>query len=257
MINDPFFKLPRAEYKPRGEHSERKHSKFAASAATRWFACPGSIALSEGIPDKPSPYAEEGTRAHELLEKMVKGETVESNATNEMFYNCVRVKDFLRALCGQHPDADFLIEERVSLGFIHPEAYGTLDYAIVDYFGTLHILDFKYGMSFVSPLENLQFLFYALAVAHSHHWNFKSVRMWTLQPRVKNCDDGFPFWEIPIGELRKRIDVFEKAISDVNNFPNKYVEGEHCRWCRAQSICPEKQGKKFEKAKSIFTMAPV
>lgn len=44
------------------------HSSLGASAAERWLNCPGSIAMSKGMPNKSSIYAMEGTAAHSLGE---------------------------------------------------------------------------------------------------------------------------------------------------------------------------------------------
>ncbi|MFQ5510125.1 MAG: DUF2800 domain-containing protein, partial [Leptospirillia bacterium] len=32
----------------------RAHSRLGASAAERWMACPGSVLMSDGIPDQPT-----------------------------------------------------------------------------------------------------------------------------------------------------------------------------------------------------------
>ena len=54
------------------KHKQRAHSKFSASGAERWFACPGSVELSEGVPDKETEWSKEGTLAHEVLEEIMK-----------------------------------------------------------------------------------------------------------------------------------------------------------------------------------------
>ena len=48
------------------------HAKLSPSASSRWIACPGSVQLCEKInrEEKPSPYAEEGTKAHNLSQLM-------------------------------------------------------------------------------------------------------------------------------------------------------------------------------------------
>lgn len=45
-----------------------KHALLSASASHRWLNCTPSVRLSEGIPDKGSEYAQEGTDAHSLCE---------------------------------------------------------------------------------------------------------------------------------------------------------------------------------------------
>lgn len=48
------------------------HAQLGPSGASRWMACPGSVRLSAGLPDESSPFAEEGTKAHELAEICLK-----------------------------------------------------------------------------------------------------------------------------------------------------------------------------------------
>lgn len=239
-------------------HGTRKHSKFSASGAARWFTCPGSVALSEGVPSKDSIYSLEGTLAHEVLESIFqKGSgNYPEKATPEMIAYAEETASFIIKIHDQANSAcDFLVEEKVHLDFIHPQAFGTLDYSIVEHFGTLHILDFKYGMSLVSPVENLQFIFYALGVAHRYDWNFARIRMWTLQPRARS--GGYTFWEITTDELRKYISKFKDAVARVEKFPEQYVEGSHCHWCSGKVKCPLKQEGKIEKAKSVFLAHPI
>lgn len=49
------------------------HAKLSPSSAERWMSCPGSVALNEGKEDRGSSYAAEGTAAHELAEKILRG----------------------------------------------------------------------------------------------------------------------------------------------------------------------------------------
>src|SRR5665213_1028404 len=185
------------------KHGERAHSKFSASGADRWFNCPGSVELSEGQPDKSSPWAIEGTEAHEVLEKIMLQELRSYPADmhedeeerhflqkvpKEMYQHAVNAARFILDL-GRKLDAEVLVETRIYLDFIHPEMFGTFDGGVIDYFGTLHVFDYKYGAGHaVSPKENLQMIFYAIGLAAQHHWNFKRVRLWIIQPRIKGYD---------------------------------------------------------------------
>lgn len=150
-----------------------------------------------------------------------------------------------------------MVEQRVFLDFIHPEAFGTLDYAIADVFGTLHVMDYKYGKYLVSPEKNLQFIFYALAIAYLYSWNFKKVRMWSLQPRVRGFDGNYSFWEITIEELKNYVLKFQRAVDRVEKYPDKYKEGSYCFFCPAKKICPLKQGVRNEKTKNAFLSSPI
>ncbi len=245
------------------KHGTRAHSKFSASGSERWFNCPGSVALSEGLPDKSNAWSVEGTQAHEVLESILRielsgndGSDIEERgpiidrAPLDMQGHCQRAANFILKL-GAKTDSEILVESRVYLDFIHPEMFGTLDSAVLDHFGTLHVLDYKYGVGHVSPKENLQMIFYGIALAHKYQWNFSKVRLWIIQPRTKGYD-GPLFWELPILELKSWVPKFKTAVERVGWQPDKYVEGSHCHWCKAKSICPIKVKAKQDEARSIF-----
>lgn len=238
----------------------RAHSKYSASGAERWFECPGSVELSEGQPDKSSPWALEGTEAHAWLEKillaMIKHRYIYPEmfkAPADMLRFGIDAAKFIFETHVKAEHSEIMVETRIYLDFIHPEMFGTFDGAVVDHFGTLHVFDYKYGQGHaVSPRENLQMIFYAIGLAHKFQWNFKRVRMWIIQPRIRGYD-GPMFWEIPTAELRRYVHLFEVAVERVESNPKLYVEGPHCHWCKAKAICPLKREAKLEQAKSIFS----
>jgi hypothetical protein len=249
-------------------HKERAHSKFSASGAERWFACPGSVALSEGQPDKSNKYSDEGTWAHEVLEEMLSYSIMVGAPSvpadfkmggkpppREMLKLVRDAADFILGIHNDLPYSRVSAEERVYLDFIHPEMFGTYDGAVAHYGEILHVFDLKYGAGqAVFPENNLQAIFYALGVAHKHLWNFKQVRIWILQPRVSGFD-GYLFWDVSIAELLSYVEVFKAAVARVEKHPNKYIEGSHCHWCKAKSICPLKDNKKLDKAREIFNIS--
>lgn len=238
------------------KHQERKHSPYSASGAERWFECPGSIKLSEGIPDKDSVWSLEGTHAHEVLENFLrKWQGLDllpvKSPLPAMRIHVEKAGAFILGIYGKAKGSRLVSETRVHLPFVHPEAFGTLDASVVEYFGTLHVIDFKYGAGvLVSAKENLQMIFYAMGVAHQHGWDFQRVRLWILQPRIGNGEPTF--WDISIGELKAYVDVFKRAVERVEKEPDTFVEGKHCWFCKAKGVCPLKQDLKFKKAKEIF-----
>lgn len=241
-------------------HAERAHSKFSASGAERWFNCPGSVELSEGLPDKANVWSLEGTEAHEVLEKvllaMIQGTEPDRRFLGgvavpaDMSRHAFAAAGFMYGLHQRTPESEILVETRVYLDFIHPEAFGTFDGAVVDYFGTLHVFDYKYGMGPVSPKNNLQMIFYAIGLAHRFQWNFKRVRMWIIQPRIRGYD-GPVFWEIGILELRAWVKAFRLAIERVEKHA-RLNEGPWCHWCKAKGICPVKAETKIQQAQLVF-----
>lgn len=251
-------------------HSGRAHAKLSASGAERWVTCPGSVALSEGIADRDNVYSREGTLAHEVLEHILKTELAENSVTTadvtvhdrlistpgvnpEMVAHCWKTADFILGLQRRTPGAELLVEKKVSLGFIDPDMWGTYDGAVVELFGTLHVVDFKYGAGHVvSPIENLQEIFYGLGLAHRYDWNFQRVRLWIIQPRVQGFD-GPAYWDISIQELRRYVEFFRRAVQRVKEEPTTYVEGRHCYYCRGESKCPLKVESKLAEGKKIFS----
>lgn len=274
-MSDPFLALPPSSRNKSGTgpapvinrsgagHSERAHSKFSASASDRWFNCPGSVELSEGMPDRRTVWSDEGALAHEVLEELMIA-AIASRSTRighaqfrkgiprAMVNYAVEAANFMLGIHAKLPGSVVSAEQRVYLDFIDPNMFGTYDGAVVDYFGTLHVFDYKYGAgNFVSPRKNLQMIFYALGVAFLHHWNFKTVRLWIIQPRVRGYD-GPLFWELPIMALKPWVDVFAAKVERVKKEPDTFVEGEWCWWCKAKSRCPLKLKAKEDEAKSIF-----
>lgn len=246
-------------------HQERKHSKYSASGAERWEVCPGSVALSEGQPDRDSPWAIEGTKAHEVLETIL---TVsiqvgahrvfypkfDRSIPKEMIHHGTHAANLILGEWGSNPDSEISVETRIALDWIHPEMFGTYDGSVAAVFDTLNVYDYKYGQGHaVSAQDSLQMAFYAIGLAHKYDWNFKRIRMWIIQPRIRGYD-GPTFWEIPTMELKtKWVDRFRRAVDRVESEPDTYVEGSHCHWCKAKRVCPLKTEAKIEKAKSIFT----
>lgn len=249
-------------------HSERKHSKYAASASERWFECPGSVELSEGLPDKPNKYSQEGTNAHELFESFLQMGQVgmdlkglffaDGSKPDDQMWRLTRdARDFVLKKWREHSDSELFFETRVILDFIDPEMFGTFDAAIVDHFGTLHVFDYKYGAGVaVSPIKNLQMIFYAIGMAARYRWNFKRVRTWIIQPRIRGYD-GPAFDEMSIMALKGWVNVFRERVENVKRNPDVFKEGSWCHWCRAKSVCPLKKEAKAQEAKSIFSKVPV
>lgn len=273
MTVDPFLTMVRSAVKPLAPrnankgHAERAHSKYSASGAERWFNCPGSVELSEGLPDKSSPWAIEGTECHEVLEALMRiylsgncGDTIEEHQdlfrkrSGEMFRHASHASNFMIDLHEKLKGSELMVETRIRLDFIHPEMFGTFDGAVVDLFGTLHVFDFKYGAGHaVGPKNNLQMIFYGIGLAHQHHWNFKRIRLWIIQPRIRGYD-GPMFWELTTAELKAYVGDFRAAVKRVEEEPESLAEGAWCHWCKAKSVCPLKQTAKLENAIKIFSI---
>lgn len=136
------------------------HAKLGASNAHRWMVCPGSVAAEDGLPDKTSAFAQEGTDAHELAEQALrmahmppehvekrdwaKYADIKSNEFLDLFEDQV-MADYVRVYTDyvNHlaVDCDTIeIEQRVSYADWVPGGFGTAD-AIIVKGDTLHVCD--------------------------------------------------------------------------------------------------------------------
>lgn len=229
-----------------------KHSKYSPSSAERWFACPGSIKLSEGIEREPvGRPALVGTFIHNMAEMLMKGhlegvtledywlgksETVEDvkiYADQDMIDCAKFYVDYIESRA-KELNTKPLIEEQVSIEEINPECWGTSD-AILFNKEIIEVVDLKTGKWPVSPENNLQMSIYALgALARYGHEDMKVI-MTIVQPRSKQSVRS---WETTaeylvdwgFSDLKNALDACEAEK------PN-YAFGEQCRFCPAKRVC--------------------
>lgn len=212
------------------------HAKLGASNAHRWLACPGSVNAEEGIPNTSSPFAEEGTAAHELAELALRTGTAALDAfDNQEMAEFVRVYvDYVNQIA---VDADaFEIETRVSYEEWVPGGFGTSDAMIVKG-DTLHICDLKYGMGVrVEAEDNPQGMLYALGAWQMVELAFdiKRVMIHIIQPRL----DHIIRWEVSVPVLLRWAEWVKQRAEETLAEDAPRVPGEkQCRFCRAKGSC--------------------
>lgn len=194
------------------DHTSRGHARLSPSGAKRWMTCPGSIALSQGIPDTSSPFADEGTAAHTLadhcFEKDAKpadflGQFVNLGQTPVISKKSVGDRsweitdDMVDAVtvyvdhCSTLMDAGFecKIEEFVSLKHLGVDGLdgGTGDF--LAYHPTtraLHVVDYKHGRGVaVDPVASPQLLSYGIgALKRYHNIGVSEIVLTIVQPRA-------------------------------------------------------------------------
>lgn len=250
------------------KHSTRKHSLFGPSGAERWMVCHGSVELSKTAPpSKSSPWAEEGTRAHECLEYIVRRfgdrrsakQEALSKWPSDMVEHCMNAADIIFSpKLRPSEDAELMMEQRVVLRSVK-DIFGTLDYAWVDHFGVLTVIDFKYGAGVTVFAENEegepnpQLMLYAAALASQHNFDFEMVRIAIIQPRVWGPDeDPVSLKDVPIRKLREFIKQVERVVQIASKPGAALKAGDHCRWCPALSTCPENSQKALAEAHIAF-----
>jgi len=200
------------------------------------MACPGSVKAEEGLKESTSSFAQEGTRAHDLMEMMLTGKPVRVGAYDLEMWEYV--ESYVSYVLSQKKSGDALfIERRVDFSEWVPEGFGTADTIIVSD-EVLHIIDLKYGKGVpVYAEHNPQLMLYALGAYDECMFlsDFQSVKISIVQPRLDTISE----WEISITDLLKFGEVVRQAALDTQNPTAKRVPGEkQCRWCKAKATCP-------------------
>lgn len=212
------------------------HSRFGGSSASRWLACPGSVALCESIPaKKASGYADEGSAAHALAALCLTedahptaylGEIMEGYpdwpVTQEMCDAVVVYLNAVTAELAQTKTGELYVEK----GFVLPistadpgEVFGTND-AMVYHPEThrLRVFDYKHGQGVGVDIENnAQLKFYAAGAVFSNpDWKVKEVVLTIVQPRDLAIDlhGALPIrdWTFDTIELLEFVQEIEEGV---------------------------------------------
>lgn len=227
-----------------------RHAILSPSSAHRWMACPPSARFEEQIPEEASPYAAEGTLAHELAALLLsvraglyKGSQKELNAelgriesnplyNAEMMDHCESYAEFVAGKGGE-----ILIEHTYDLSEYIPLSFGTADATNLCK-ETIHITDFKYGAGVrVGATANKQMMCYGLGAygaAVKKGLAPGTVSLSIFQPRA----GGYSSWDILTSDLLEWAEKEAKpkameAIAGAGDF----CPGDHCRFCKARTRC--------------------
>jgi hypothetical protein len=230
-----------------------QHSNIVGgSTAKRVINCPGSVALVQKMPPKPSSkYADEGTLLHDVIaEHLVTLQPLET-FLGKKYQDQVLTQDLIDdklvpalALLDEidpKQEMSYEVETRVGFGDLLPGVFGSTDFV-----GRLGdkavVLDWKFGDGVaVTAEENEQLMFYAAAAMRTDalKWAFEGateiecvivqppmIRRWTTTP--------------------ERIAQFEhqlvRAVKAAQQPDAGLKAGDHCRWCAAKPVCPQMTG---------------
>jgi hypothetical protein len=224
------------------------HAKFPPSAAERWLACPGSFNLSATVPPSPdSPYAAEGTKAHECLEKLLTGKSFRPTEYDHEMITHGRFAEAVIKTAAKK--GNLFAETKSDLTFIDKDFWGTADATIVEEFGRLTVVDYKYGAGIpVDPENNPQLIAYALGKAFEYDFNFSEVALVIIQPRAEHERGPVREWLTTIPTLKKWWKKFKEGTAACRKKDAELVSGDHCRWCPAKIVCPEQSTRAFKQA---------
>jgi hypothetical protein len=208
-----------------------EHAKLSPSKAFRWLSCIPSAHLEYQIAEEEtSKAAEEGTKAHELAEKVLKNEI----KTDDKHINAY--VDFVKSKASYN--SELYIEDRVDLTQIVPGGFGTVDAIVIEnnlLNSKLHIIDLKTGRYPVQAFQNDQLKLYALGALIKYSFSFESIILHIFQTKINNISS----WETTT------TDILNWAINIVAPIARQAYDGlgelkptrNNCKFCKAKKIC--------------------
>lgn len=223
----------------------KKHALLGASSSARWLVCTPSARLEAMFPDEQSPYAAEGTVAHDLAESILRHKLEGKKApklddySTEMIEAVNRYVDICEEKVNEararSSDAEAMIEARLDFSRWVPDGFGTGDMVIVAD-GILEVIDLKYGKGVpVSAVENTQMRLYALGAydVNEFLYDVKSVRMTIVQPRL----DGVSTDEMALEELLDWGEEIKPIAQRAFRGEGECTPCDYCNFCKARHTC--------------------
>lgn len=252
---------------------DKVHARLSPSGWDRWSACPGSVVLEEGQVENPSRYAAEGTVAHEIADRVLRGEVGDAedligqkfSAGGFDFVVDMEMADAVNAYVSHvhvlidTDKGDILYpEQSVPIGHLTGEsgAAGTSDCIGITNGGTrLVVIDLKYGKGVRVDAEgNGQGRMYALGALERFGFVFEDiaeVEIVIVQPRLDHVTGEI----LTVEELRAHADEITMAAGRVELARNDVRDGlpisdpeyalrnlnpgeKQCKFCKAKAVCP-------------------
>jgi hypothetical protein len=230
-----------------------QHSNIVGgSTAKRVINCPGSVALVQKMPPKPSSkYADEGTLLHNVMAELIMSEEPPEYYIGTRYEDQIltfelveeKILPALRALDVIDPEHKMEIEAETRVGFgdLLPGVFGSTD--LIGRLGNRAIvLDWKFGDGvMVEVEENPQLMFYAAAAMRTPEaqWAFEGVTeiecVIVQPPEVRR-------WVTTPERIAKFELELVQAVKQAEKPDAKLTVGDHCRWCAAKPICPKMTG---------------
>jgi len=270
------------------QHTTRAHAKRSPSSAYRWMNCPGSIRMSEGVPEgKASIFADEGTAAHMLAEHCLsrnvnahtfRDRVIDINGKEfatqflmpgapdadgrfevdeEMVDGVQLFLDTVRECLAEHPGAELHVERRVNFS---GDEFGTADAIVYDYASRrLYVFDLKYGAGVLVEVKdvqgnpNKQLVCYGEGATKGlEDADIDLLTITIIQPRMPHPDG--PVRGVDIGplELLDWALEIDGAVAATRDPAAPLVPGAWCTWCPAEGACPAATQKALAVAQTDF-----
>ena len=228
------------------------HSLISPSNAERVIACPPSVRFTEGMPDRSSEYADEGTYAHLMATHYITWKTKKlpesvhikalADFQKGKYYSpemAQHMEEFAEFVKERLPKGSHYLELEQSFDLTKwiPEGRGTGDVVIISD-DCIEVIDLKYGKGKrVYADDNAQLKCYALGAAQKYRqlYDFGTVKVSIYQPRV---DDGITSEEFSVDDLFIWGDTTLKPSCELAwEGKGEFHSGDHCTFCKGRAVC--------------------
>ncbi len=232
---------------------DRAHALLSASGASKWLNCTPSARLEETFQDTQSEYAAEGSLAHEVAELKLRKYFLEPIGPRKFNNQIKKFKEnplwddeilkhtdvyleYVQSIAHQYNSSPYVaVEKKILYDMYVPEGFGTGDCILIGG-NTLHVIDFKYGKGVpVSAEDNSQMKLYALGAyaEYSFLYNIETIKIAIVQPRLNSISE----YELSAADLLEWGESIKPIAEKAFKGEGEFISGEHCRFCRAKSLC--------------------
>lgn len=237
-------------------HKDRTHALLSASSSKRWLTCTPSARLEEHEPERKSAYAEEGTKAHELAEKMLKGflnNTPYKISADEkdIYAELEEYIDYVIETYNEYKAKNkytiMFLETRLNFSNFVPQGFGTGDVLIVSD-KTLHVIDLKFGKGVrVNAEHNEQLRLYGIGALNfvSNLYEIDTIKMTIHQPRLHHVTTE----TLEVKELLTWANEIKPIAEKAYRGEGELVTGDHCRFCKIKLKCRKVKEEMIENLK--------
>ncbi len=229
------------------------HAVLAPSSAPIWAYCAGAPKAEANYPDIETPEARDGTAAHwvfseslvhDVLAAVFVGETAPNGVVvdEEMADSAAVMVAHCEEIMAQNPGGRMFVEYRVTMPGVHPQNWGTLDFA---YWlpGKLWLRDFKHGHESVDA-TSWQLKNYAIGLGMELTQDPDTVYdIGVVQPRCYRPNGPIDTHVMTGHELLDAMAHLRRQANEAMGPNPSMLPGKHCRRCKARRDCAAaKQG---------------
>ncbi|AAQ96573.1 hypothetical protein [Vibrio phage VP16C] len=224
-----------------------QHASIPPSGAPIWGHCSGYLGVMHKVADFDTDATRAGTASHWAFSEAVLNDLdaedyighadPDGTIVDEgMAHGAQLMVDMVREDMEKHPGGQLYIEQRVYMPDIHPDNWGTLDYAyVLPAIKRVILGDYKHGHLEVSPERNLQLVDYLKGLENLVGYTFDGWRidLKVCQPYAYSPHGPKKVWQASRADI---VPLWAQLSEQAHSDPHM-TTGKHCRYCPLVGRC--------------------